>query len=600
MAFGHLKYAWLLLLVPGLFAFYLWAFRRKTALIARFVSPELQSRLVKGVSAGRRNFKSGLSIAAVAFTILALTQPRWGFHWEEVQSRGVDIFVAVDVSKSMLAQDVSPMLEAAKRKIIDLLSLTRGDRVGLIAFAGRAVVQCPLTLDYGAIQTLLASLGPDSISVPGTNIGEAIERSFSVGHGKDGKDGAEGAPATVPATDRQAHALVLLTDGEDLEGGAEAAASKAKERGVRIYAIGMGRQSGAPIPSGDGSGFKRDRSGEMVLTHLDEPALQHIALETGGSYVRAVIGDGDVQQIYQDIHRQIEDGALKSGRQKKFEERYQWPLFLALLCLLWEAGLGESPPAVGDSRRGMVELARRWFRPFGMAMVFLTLFAANVALGRPAPSEARAGEEAYSKGDYQAAIQHLLNAQVEDPSNAQLRYDLANAYYKAGQYDEAEKLYGGGAQSGNKEFREKELYNLGNTAYRAGKTDEAIQRYEEALKLDPNDQDAQYNLEFVKQQKSSSNNSSSSRKNRKRKTESRNSRVRASSRSSPSRTTSRRINKLKANLRRARRIRNHNPSRKKTKRKKSGNRKSKRLKRKNKRDRPRRSARVRRRRKAPR
>ena len=326
MKLGNPYFLSLLWIVPALLIFYLWAFRKKRALVEQFVSAELKERLLGGISYGKQKLKVVLILMGCLFAIFSLLQPKWGFQWEEVKRKGVDIMLALDVSKSMLAQDVSPnRLERAKRKIIDFLQIVQGDRVGLIAFAGTPFLQCPLTLDHGAVQIFLDSVGTDLIPVPGTAIGEAIELAIK----------------SFGQSDRSSRALILITDGEDTVGKPLEAAKKANEAGIKIYTIGIGKDGGTPIPNLEGGGFKKDRSGNVVMTKLDEQSLQKVALETGGSYVRSVSGDLDLEKIYEDIQKSTEEKELKSGRQKRFEERFQWPLILAFFCFFLEACLPE-------------------------------------------------------------------------------------------------------------------------------------------------------------------------------------------------------------------------------------------------------------------
>ncbi|MGB5514802.1 MAG: VWA domain-containing protein, partial [Thermoanaerobaculia bacterium] len=244
---------------------------------------------------------------------------------EEVTREGVDIVVALDVSDSMLVEDAESAgrlsrLERAKREIADLLDLLQGDRIGLVAFAGTAFLECPLTLDYGAAAIFLDTLDTDLIPVKGTDLAEAIRVSLRA---------FEGAGST-------SQAVVLITDGEDHSGQALRAAQEAKVAGVRVFTIGIGRDEGAPIPA-PGGGFRKNRRGEIVLSRLDETTLQKIALETGGRYVRSVTGDVDLEQIYsQGIKAVLEDQELGSKRRQRWEERYQWLVAIALFCLTLE------------------------------------------------------------------------------------------------------------------------------------------------------------------------------------------------------------------------------------------------------------------------
>lgn len=303
-----------------MFVFYLYAFRKRDRLLHLFCGKELVGELVPDLKRSRRSVKASLIVLGIIFGILALTQPQWGFHWEEIKRIGVDIIVAIDVSESMLAEDVKPnRLERAKREVFDLIEMLKGDRIGLIAFAGTSFVQCPLTLDYGACKMFLDYIDTDLIPVPGTALADVIRtavESFSKG-------------------ERKSKALILITDGEDHEGEPIDAAKEAKKEGIKIFSIGVGQEGGAPIPLKDGSGgFKKDRQGDMIITYLDETTLQKIALETGGSYVRSVTGDMDLDKIYQEgIKQHIEQKQLKSTRKRRWEHRFQWFIFFALLFI---------------------------------------------------------------------------------------------------------------------------------------------------------------------------------------------------------------------------------------------------------------------------
>lgn len=482
MAFSTPVAFLLLALVPALVLFNAWAFRRKDARLARFAAASALPRLVRAVSRQRQMGKAMMLVACVGLVSLALTGPRLGYHWEEIATRGRDIVLAVDVSRSMLAEDVSPSrLERAKRKVVDLLKLFEGDRVGLVAFAGRAYVQCPLTLDYGALETLLQSLDPDSVSVPGTALGDAIDRSLEALGDKD----------------RATRAIVLLTDGESFDGDPMAAATRAKERGVRVYALGIGKDSGAPLRLPDG-GFKKDASGNVILTKLDEKTLERVASVTGGELVRSVSSDEDIQEIHRHFQDAGPDRELKGGRRRLYEERYQWPLFFALLLLILEALLPEGPGDRVPLRSGLAFLRGRRAAATVVLLALLGLPAGATAAS--ASAEAARGAEAYGKGDYETALKHYLSAQVEDPGNPAIRYDLASTYYKLGRYAEAEKLFGAGAAERDAALSAKSRYNLGNTLFREGKLEDAAREYEEALRHSPQDDDAKHNLEVARRE----------------------------------------------------------------------------------------------------
>ncbi|MBW2652317.1 MAG: VWA domain-containing protein [Deltaproteobacteria bacterium] len=328
MKFGSWNYLFFLWVIPVMVVFYVYAFRKRDKMLALFCGKELVGELVPDFKKGRRLIKALLILMGIILGIFALTRPQWGFHWEEIKRVGVDVMVAIDVSESMLAEDVKPnRLERAKREVIDLIEMLEGDRIGLIAFAGTSFVQCPLTLDYGACKMFLDYIDTDLIPVPGTAIAEAIRTSLK----------------SFNKRERKSKALILITDGEDHEGEPIDAAKEAKKEGIKIFTIGVGREGGAPIPLKDGSGgFKKDRKGDIIKTHLDEITLQKIALETGGSYVRSVTGDMDLDKIYQEgIKQHVEQKQLKSTRKRRWEERFQWFIFFALLFVSVEFFVSE-------------------------------------------------------------------------------------------------------------------------------------------------------------------------------------------------------------------------------------------------------------------
>ena len=321
---------WWLWLVPLVVAFHLFVFRSKSRQLRRFASSETLSRLLSGVSRPRQALKAILVTLGLAAALLALAGIQYGFTWEEVQRRGVDIVVALDVSDSMLVEDAESggklsRLERARREIADLLRMLEGDRVALVAFAGSAFVECPLTLDYGAAELFLSSLDTELIPVKGTAIGEALRVSL---------DAFEGSA-------EESKAIILITDGEDHFGDALQVAERAARDGVRVFTIGIGRDEGAPIPA-PGGGFRRDRHGEIILSRLDETTLQKIALATGGRYVRSVTGDVDLEQIYsQGIKANLQDVELGSKRRQRWKDRFQWLLGVALVALMLEPLVSE-------------------------------------------------------------------------------------------------------------------------------------------------------------------------------------------------------------------------------------------------------------------
>lgn len=313
-----------LFLVPLLGVFFIYAFRSRKKAMAIFGNPKLMAILAGSVGYKRRVWKSILILLAVAFMILALARPQWGTKLRTVKREGQDILIALDVSTSMLAEDIKPnRLEKAKHAIASLIDQFRGDRVGLIAFSGKAFVQCPLTLDYGAVKMFLDAMDPEAIPVPGTAIEEAILKAVE----------------SFSKTERKHKVLILITDGEDHAGDPLRAAKVASNEGVVIYTVGIGTPEGVPIPvkdeRGNPLGFKKTRQGEVVMTKLDEITLEKVALETGGKYYRATPGEMELKKIYDDILK-MEKKTLQSKEFEQYEERFQSVLGFAVFCLTLE------------------------------------------------------------------------------------------------------------------------------------------------------------------------------------------------------------------------------------------------------------------------
>jgi Ca-activated chloride channel homolog len=331
MRFGDPSYFYFFWCLLPLVFFMVWGMNKKKQLTLKFCGNPLLSKLVHPGVEKRHRSKTIYVVLAILFLLLALTRPRWGYQWEDLHQRGVDVIVALDVSSSMLAEDIKPnRLERAKRKISDLLDMMDGDRIGLVAFAGTSFVQCPLTLDYGAARIFLSAIDTQLIPTQGTAIGNAIKSSVKA----------------FRTQEKKSKALILITDGEDQTGKALSSAKSASNQGVKIYTIGIGGDIGAPLPNPSGAGgFRKNEQGQVILSKLDETTLQQISLETGGSYVRSVTGDIDLKTIYKDqIKKHIEKKELKSERRKIWQERFQWFIFIALIFLVAETCLSEKRP----------------------------------------------------------------------------------------------------------------------------------------------------------------------------------------------------------------------------------------------------------------
>jgi Ca-activated chloride channel family protein len=336
MDFAKPNYLYLLGLVPLAALFLAWAVSRRRAILARLGAPSLVEALSANVSPRKRRWKTALWFVALVALVVALARPLWGTQVTVKVQEGVEVMVVLDVSNSMLAEDIKPnRLTRAKLTVEELMDRLGGNDVGLVIFSGAAFVQFPLTADFNTARLFLDGAGPGSISRPGTTLAEAIRVAL----------------AGFPEERATSRVILLLTDGEGHEGEPVAAAQDAAEQGVVIHAIGFGSPDGEPIPIRDSGGavvgYKKDDQGEMVLSRLDEITLQRIAGEAGGLYFRASAGGEEIDGIVEAI------AALETGEQEgQFEmqgvERFEWFVGAALLALTAETLISDR---VSDRRR---------------------------------------------------------------------------------------------------------------------------------------------------------------------------------------------------------------------------------------------------------
>ncbi len=327
MRFGNPQAFWYLLALPALFGLYVWSFRARAAALARFGAPVLMRKLTSATSRPRQVLKASLMLVFFFFLCLALVEPRFGSRTDTVHRRGVDVLVALDTSLSMLAEDIQPnRLLRARYEIESFIDRLEGDRIGLVAFAGQSFVLCPLTLDYGAAKLFLDSVDTGLIPARGTAIASAI-RTATRAFGSD---------------ERKHKALVLITDGEDHADDPIEAAGEAAEAGVRVFCVGIGTKEGELIPVRQNGhvDFLKDDQGNVVKTRLDESTLQEIGRMTQGGYVRAQGGGVGLEEVYGQIAA-MEKKDLGTRTLSQYRHRYQWPLGLALVCLIVESFLSD-------------------------------------------------------------------------------------------------------------------------------------------------------------------------------------------------------------------------------------------------------------------
>ena len=315
--FAHPDLLYLLIIIPLLIVFYVVARIRKKKAIAEFGSPELLATLMPLQSYKRETLKFILVLMALFFVILGVAGPQFGSKLQQVKKEGVELIIALDVSNSMMAQDIKPSrLEAAKQAISRMVEKLSDDKVGLIVFAGDAYVQLPITTDYSSAKLFLSGINTDIVPIQGTAIGNAVDLA---------------AKSFTPETETS---IIVITDGENHQDDAVAAAKAAREKGIFVHTIGMGLAQGAPIPEkGNPGQYMRDGSGNPVISKLDEETLKEIAKAGEGIFVRASNSNVGLNTLLDEIDR-MDKTLLEERVFSDYAEKYQYFLIMALIFVL--------------------------------------------------------------------------------------------------------------------------------------------------------------------------------------------------------------------------------------------------------------------------
>ena len=473
MRFGEAHWLQLLWLLPLFAALVWWRLRQREADLRTWCGPGLWARMVPARQRWAPYVKALMLLSAIFFLIVAAARPQIGSRVRTVTRQGIDVVVALDVSQSMLAEDLAPnRITRAQQEIQSLLERLRGDRVGLVAFAGDAFVQCPLTLDYAAARLFLRLMNTDLVPVPGTGLARAIEV----------------ATGAFEEEETQFKALVLITDGEDHEGRMRDAAEEAKKQGVRIYAVGIGSEQGEPIPIRDAGGqvkdYKRDENGEVILTRQDPAALMEICELTGGQYFDGKAGGLALDRLY-DAISSLEEREMEGGVVTQYEDRYGYFAAVAFLLLILEWFWSERTRI------------RRTLASVSSAAALLFVFLPGMTLLADTAKADDAGRRHYEDGDYEAAREAYEAYSAEHPEDPRGYYNLGTTLHQAGELNPAQFALRRATAESDPRVQAQALYNLGNTQAKMGDLQGARDSYREALKIDPTDRDTKINLEII-------------------------------------------------------------------------------------------------------
>ena len=499
MSFAAPQMFWLLLMVPALLVFFWWSWRARQKLMTQFIQARLLTGLVAGVSVARQKIRAALIMASVICFIFALARPQWGYFQEEVAQRGLDIVVAIDTSKSMLASDIAPnRLTRAKLAALSLMQEAKSDRLGLVAFAGSAFLECPLTIDDGAFRQSVQALDVHTISEGGTSFSEAVDTAA--------KAFKEGDNYKV---------LVLFTDGEDNDAGADDAAKRAAKDGLKIFTVGIGTAAGELLQYQDESGhlqYVRDDEGHVVKSHLNEPLLRQISADAGGAYY-SLSGANTMEALYERSLAPLPKSEAKEQWVRRPYERYHWPLALGIVLLIAEIFFPERKGSMRRESKGqpplLVESNTKAATTAAAVMLAFLIFPVRVSAS---PASAMSDYKAGKFVEAQKEFERL--AQAGKKGDARFIFNAGDAAYRATNYDDALKDYTAVLLSQDVKLLQKAYFNIGNVQYRQGEAklgeetvdldavqeqwEQAAKNFQNAVTLDKQDGDAAHNLEFAK------------------------------------------------------------------------------------------------------
>jgi tetratricopeptide (TPR) repeat protein len=473
--FEHIEYLLALAAVPLLILLYLFAIKQKKKTIKKIGDEALVKQLTKNYSPKKFLYKFILIIAAFIFGTVTLANLRKPNGDTVINRNGIDIMIALDVSKSMLANDVSPSrLEKAKQLISKLIDNLPNDRIGIVVFAGRAYLQMPLTIDHSAAKMYLSSITTDVVPTQGTVIGDALKMCYN----------------SFNSSEKKYKSVILISDGEDHDEGAIKTAKALASEGIMINTVGIGSPDGATITDPQTNEPKKDADGNIVVTRLNEDELRSIAASGNGIY--QLFQNNNMDEITSTINTQLKELGQKSiteNSSTNYENYFPWFLAIALLLLTIEFFISEIKS---------VKTVKKINTKVATVIIFFCISISVQAQNENALVEK--GNEAYKNKQYDEATNDYQKAVENDTSNQAAQYNLGNAFYKAGKTEEAEDAYNNAINKSQSAMdKANAWYNKGMALQNSKKLPESIDAFKQALRLNPDDEDARQNLQIALQ-----------------------------------------------------------------------------------------------------
>ncbi len=473
-------YLWLLVLIPVLALIRFISYRNQKKRLRKFGEPALLKELMPDVSRFRPSVKFWILQGALALLVLMLARPQMGTKISQEKRVGIETIICMDISNSMLAEDIVPSrLDRSKMMIENLVDHFSNDKIGLIVFAGDAFVQLPITSDYVSAKMFLSSIDPSMIATQGTDIGRAIDMAT---HSFTPEEGI-------------GRAIIVITDGENHEGGAVEAASAAKDAGMRVYVLGVGSSKGSPIPIPGTDDYMKDNTGNTVMSALNEQMCKELAQAGGGAYIHVENNSAAQDQLDNELDK-LSKKETTATLYSEFDEQFQAFGLLALLLLVLEI-------CILDRRNPLLKnISLFGKKKRAAAMLCLLLVAASASAQMTDRQYIRQGNKQFRSGDYANAEVSYRKAIEKNAKNPQAAFNLGNALMAQKKDSAAVEQFEGAARLETNPLRKAQAYhNMGVICQTHKMYGEAIEAYKNALRLNPKDDETRYNLVLCKHQK---------------------------------------------------------------------------------------------------